>query len=56
MPLPQDTREPQQRVREQEALVRRLILSGAPNQAAEDRLRQLETALPLLRRRRSVSE
>jgi predicted nuclease with TOPRIM domain len=47
-----DIREAQQRVREQEALVRRLILNGVPTQAAEDRLRQLEKALSLLKQAR----
>ena len=60
MPLTHDTildtkdiREAQQRVREQDALVRRLILNGVPTQAAEDRLLELEKALAVLTQARS---
>jgi hypothetical protein len=35
----------QQRVADQEALVRRMIIQGAPTQAAEDRLHQLQQVL-----------
>ena len=41
----QHVREAQQRVAEQEALVRRMIVQGTPTQAAEDRLRQLQQTL-----------
>lgn len=39
----------------QEAHVRRMILRGAPTQAAEDRLRQLQHALAQLRGRKPSS-
>jgi hypothetical protein len=42
-------REAEQRVCEQEARVRRMVLSGFPTQAEEDRLRELERALALLK-------
>lgn len=38
-------REAQQRVAQQETLVRRMIVQGTPTQAAEDRLRQLQQTL-----------
>jgi hypothetical protein len=38
-------REVRQRMAQQEALVRRMIVQGTPTQAAEDRLRQLQKTL-----------
>jgi hypothetical protein len=35
----------QQRIKDQEALVLRMIVQGSPTQSAEDQLRQLTTAL-----------
>jgi hypothetical protein len=43
-PSDKDVREAEQRLLQQQALVRRLIVQGAPNQAAEDVLRQLHQA------------
>lgn len=44
--------EAQERVAQQEALVRRSIVQGAPTQAAEDQLRQLEQALLRMKEQR----
>jgi len=45
--------EAQERVARQDALVRRSIVQGAPTQAAEDQLRQLETRARTPARRRA---
>ena len=44
----------QERVAQQEALVRRSIVKGAPTQAAEDQLRQLEQALLRMKEQRAA--
>jgi len=45
LPLNCYVREIQQRIAQQEALVRRTIVQGTPTQAAEDQLRELQRAL-----------
>jgi hypothetical protein len=40
-PTDKDIHQAEQRLLQQEALVKRSIMQGAPNQAADDRLRQL---------------
>ena len=45
-------REAQERVAQQEELVRRRIVQGTPTQAAEDQLRHLEQALLRMKERR----
>jgi hypothetical protein len=42
--------EAERSIADQEALMRRMIVLGAPTQAAEDRLRELEQKLVRLRR------
>jgi hypothetical protein len=42
-------KELQRQIAEQEKLVRRMIVRGTPNQAAEDRLRQLQQQLAQLK-------
>ena len=43
----------QERLAQQEALVRRSIVQGMPTQAAEDQLRRLEQALLRMKERRA---
>jgi hypothetical protein len=45
--------EAQERVSQQEALVRRSIVQGTPTQAAEDQLRRLEQALLRMKEQRA---
>lgn len=44
----------EERVREQEARLRTMIVQGAPTQAAEDLLRQLHTTLQEMKERRRL--
>jgi hypothetical protein len=43
----------QERVAQQEALLRRIIARGTPTQAAEDQLRRLDQALSRMKQRRA---
>jgi hypothetical protein len=45
MPSDRHIKELEREIAEQEAFVRRMIVRGAPSQAAEDRLRQLQQQL-----------
>lgn len=51
-PADREIHEAQQFVAQQEALVRRMIVQGAPTQAAEDRLRQLQQSLSRVKEQR----
>jgi hypothetical protein len=54
-PGDKDIREAEDRVRQQEAHVLRLIVQGAPTQSAEDLLRELTAAVEAMRAQRRVA-
>ena len=49
-----DIQELEPHVAQQEALVRRMIVGGAPTQACEDRLRQLQQKLSRMKERARI--
>jgi hypothetical protein len=54
-PAEKDIREAEDRVRQQEAHVLRLIVQGAPTQSAEDLLRELTAAAEAMRAQRRLA-